>query len=161
MKWNCLIHSTRAGLARSGLVGRSHQQSINHQLFLLHWRKVVDFLNCWIGEHPMRPLFFLIAGLWAGGPSAAEKFIPIDSINLHSFSLPANLSLPRRRQAAVISLSLINEINGWWSWNEVGQPEEKTHNQLPVNSNNSWIVWLKGRLLIPLHSTPFNQRKEK
>ena len=27
MKWNCLIHSTRAGLARSGLVGRSHQQS--------------------------------------------------------------------------------------------------------------------------------------
>ena len=64
------------------------------------------------------------------------------------------------KEATQSLLSLINQINGWWSWNEVGQPEEKTHNQLPVNWKNE-ILSLKGRLFIPLHSTPFNQRKEK
>ena len=32
----------------------------------------------------------------------------------------------------------------------------KTYNQPPVNSNNSWIVWLKGQQTI-IHSIHFNQ----
>ena len=94
-------------------------------------QSITNGVNDWLDLFSFS--FFFNLWVMRRSASAAEKFIPIDSINLHSFSLPFNQLMKRRREiesCLFFSWSMKEEwmIVCWMSW--LGRQSHNFHSAI-------------------------------
>ena len=126
--------------------------------FFIHWMRQLGPAFNWIKKDKF--FFFFIVGYERPTAPLPQKTNQFHKLHLfHCFSsLAIQHQLKRRR----VNQSIIKESkDGWWSWNEVGQPSSSPITHCPLIERMKFFHWRAGCSFhfIPLHSTKEKKNK--